>query len=148
MIVKTTHSQEYLCRYFILKTKWQRIYLHRIESSDAGPCMHNHPWWFLSIILRGGCTEHVPHDIFNRRPGQFTYLPVGILHHQELSKPAWSILIGGPVTRAWGFMTPSGWRLFERHNKSQKTAVTVAPKILNPELGNRRGKNSLQWDRP
>jgi hypothetical protein len=127
MIVKTPDGQEYLRRYFILETKWLRIYLHRIGSSDADPCMHDHPWWFLSIILRGGYTEHTPHGVFNRRPGQFIYHPVGWLHRVELSKPAWTILIGGPVKRVWGFMTPSGWQSFEDRHRSQEAAGTVPP---------------------
>ncbi len=53
MIVKQPDGQEYLRRYFILETKWLRIYLHRIGGSDVEPHMHDHPWRFVSIILVG-----------------------------------------------------------------------------------------------
>lgn len=127
MISRTPDGQEYLRRYFILESKWLRIYLHRIGASDADPCMHDHPWWFVSIILRGGYLEHTPRGILRRRPGNVAYHPLGWLHRLELSAPAWTLLIGGPVERQWGFMTPSGWQSFEDYNRSKQDAEAAKP---------------------
>ena len=127
LIVRTPDGQEYLRRYFILETKWLRIYLHRIGGSDVDPCMHDHPWSFVSIILRGGYLEHTPHGVFNRRPGGITYYPQGWLHRLELSGPAWTILIGGAVKRMWGFMTPTGWQSYEDYDRSKAAALAAKP---------------------
>ena len=50
-------GQPYLRRYYILKTRWFRIYLHEILRSDEDRDCHDHPWNFTSIILKGGYWE-------------------------------------------------------------------------------------------
>jgi hypothetical protein len=129
MISTTPDGREYLRRYFIFEALWFRIYLHKISLSDADPCMHDHPWRFVSIILRGGYTEHTPKGTFKRRPGRAIYHPVPWLHRLELKKPAWTILIGGKVKREWGFMTPSGWQSFQEYNKKKDEAEAEAKRL-------------------
>lgn len=124
-ISRTPEGEEYLRRYHIFESKWFRIYLHKISLSDADPCMHDHPWWFISFILRGGYTEHTPKGTFQRRPGNVLYNPIPWLHRLELKKPAWTLLIGGPVSRVWGFMTPNGWMPFDEYNKQKDLAATA-----------------------
>jgi hypothetical protein len=120
MISTTPEGEEYLRRYFIAETKWFRIYLHKISRSDADPCMHDHPWRFISIILRGGYREHTPMGSFDRKPGQVLYNPIPWLHRLELHKPAWTIVIAGKVKRVWGFMTPTGWEPFDVYNQKRQ----------------------------
>jgi hypothetical protein len=126
LIVRNPDGQEYLRRYFLLETKWLRVYLHRIGGSDVEPCMHDHPWRFVSFILRGGYIEHTPDGVFKRRAGNMTYYPDGWLHRLELTKPAWTLLIGGKDKRVWGFMTPTGWKSFEDYNRDKETAARAA----------------------
>lgn len=49
-----------MIRYKLLHTPWFGLYFHRIMRSDMGRHFHDHPWSFLSLILRGGYTEHTP----------------------------------------------------------------------------------------
>ena len=37
--------------------KWFGVYLHRMDAPDPGVHLHNHPWQFASLILKGGYTE-------------------------------------------------------------------------------------------
>jgi len=120
MISTTPDGEEYLRRYFIFEHEKFRIYLHKISRSDADPCMHDHPWRFVSIILRGGYLEHTPKGSFRRKVGRIIYHPIPWLHRLELVKPAWTILIGGSVKRMWGFMTPTGWEPFEEYNRKRQ----------------------------
>ncbi len=60
-IIKRRNDQPYLIRWTILgfgiDSSWFSIKLHNILISDE-ECLHNHPWAFISIILKGSYTEH------------------------------------------------------------------------------------------
>lgn len=60
-IIKRRNDQPYLIRWTILgfgiDSSWFSIKLHNILISDE-ECLHNHPWAFISIILKGGYREH------------------------------------------------------------------------------------------
>jgi hypothetical protein len=133
MISTTPDGREYLRRYFIYESPRFRVYLHKISLSDADPCMHDHPWRFLSIILRGGYREHTPKGVFDRKPGRIIYHPLVWLHRLELKKPAWTILIGGAVKREWGFMTPTGWVHFQEYARQRQLEEAAAKRATEDQ---------------
>jgi hypothetical protein len=53
---------DYLVRLRIVQTPWFGIYLHDIHEDDGDRDPHNHPWSFLSFVLRGYYTERVYPD--------------------------------------------------------------------------------------
>lgn len=61
-IIKRRNNQPYLIRWTILglgiDSSWFSIKVHNILMSDE-ECLHNHPWAFISIILKQGYREHV-----------------------------------------------------------------------------------------
>lgn len=50
---------DYLVRLRMVQTPWCGVYLHDIHKDDGDRSPHNHPWSFLSIVLRGRYTERV-----------------------------------------------------------------------------------------
>lgn len=58
-IIKRDDGKPYLIRYRIFSSRWLKIRLHHILLSDYD-CVHDHPWDFISIILKGGYWEHTP----------------------------------------------------------------------------------------
>lgn len=50
---------KFLLRYTILKINKLHVRLHRIISADGTPYLHNHPFNYISIILKGGYTEQL-----------------------------------------------------------------------------------------
>ena len=46
----------YLMRRYLIKTRLFQIVIHNILQSD-NDCLHDHPWNFVSIILKGGYWE-------------------------------------------------------------------------------------------
>lgn len=36
---------------------WFGVFVHRMDAADPGIDLHDHPWWFGSLILWGGYTE-------------------------------------------------------------------------------------------
>lgn len=115
MTVKTPEGEPYLKRYYLLRTRWMEIYIHHLFRSDPDTDMHDHPWWFISLILWGGYIEHMPHGSFKRRAPALLYRPIGSPHRLELSRPAWTFVIVGPVRRTWGFVTSKGWVSHTEH---------------------------------
>lgn len=77
------HLCDYLHRWTIFTAGKLHIRLHHILSADGTPFLHSHPFWYVSIIYRGGYTEqvllnnvltvvtHVAPTIIIRRPTTF-----------------------------------------------------------------------------
>src|SRR5882757_10670128 len=55
-IIYREDGKPYLKRFYILRTPWVRIRVHHIMLSDYD-CLHDHPWNFVSIILKGSYVE-------------------------------------------------------------------------------------------
>lgn len=51
------HLPGYLHRWTILKFKSLHFRIHYVLSEDKTPFLHNHPFFYLSIILSGGYSE-------------------------------------------------------------------------------------------
>ncbi len=102
----------YLLRWWIIpRNPVFNIYLHKIIRSDDDRALHDHPWWNVSILLRGGYREITPVAIYKRKPGSIVARFGKALHRLEVDygTPAWSLFITGPRFRTWGFACPKGW---------------------------------------
>lgn len=66
-IVKTVDGVQtlYLRRYYLLETRWGNIFLHNICRSDDDPDPHDHPWNFLTVLLRGSYIDEA-HDFVSK----------------------------------------------------------------------------------
>lgn len=118
----------YLLRWFVIpRNKVFNVYLHCILRSDDDRALHDHPWWNLSIILRGSYREITPD--FSLAPTPYVrvsdlptcerILRAGSMklrapktsHRLEVvDGPVWTLFITGPRLRAWGFHCPQGWK--------------------------------------
>lgn len=106
-------GENYLRRWWIIpRNRFFNIYLHEINKSDDDRALHDHPWWNLSIVLKGGYHEVTPKGMFERKAGQFILRTGKSLHRLVIrdGKPAVTLFITGPRYRQWGFACPKGWR--------------------------------------
>lgn len=118
------------------------IKVHKFVRSDDS-CHHDHPWWFISMVLRGhyyDVTEvpplsecHLPTTRSKKKSaGQIMFRKALHAHRVELDwyidrngmnyKPCWTLVINGRDQREWGFMTRTGWiewKKFFNRDKSQ-----------------------------
>jgi len=110
-------NHNYLKRWFVIpRNRFFNIYLHCFTGSDYDRALHDHPWWSLSILMKGELIEHT----FNAKKTIPRWLPIirsaKRAHRIELVRgPAWTIFITGPKIRPWGFYSKAGWlpwRLF------------------------------------
>ena len=110
---------DYMHRYYLfLKDRICfpfNVTLHKIVRSDD-PIMHDHPWAYITIILKGGYWEHTP--VFNndgkiltefqtwRGPGSIIKRSATAMHWLELDmgKPATTLFFMGKQEREWGFL--------------------------------------------
>lgn len=104
----------YMRRWKLVDRSFFGVRLHNILRSDSDRELHDHPFTFLSIILRGGYFEHTADG---RRtwygPGSVVVRSGEALHRLELPRPAWTLVLRGPNRRTWGYLTPTGWRAWD-----------------------------------
>lgn len=108
----------YLRRWWLIpRNPWFNIYLHQFLRDDDDRALHDHPWVWCSIILRGryiehtihagGIHRHVEYQTGTVRVNRPTFAHRLALHPGE---SAWTLFITGPRVREWGFHCPSaGW---------------------------------------
>jgi len=92
-------------RLIVRKDSHGSIYVHRWHRSDPED-FHDHPWDFVSLILKGGYYETRPDGRVWRSPGSIVFRNATDRHRVEVDKnfpfPI-SMIITGPIIREWGF---------------------------------------------
>lgn len=120
LIPDRSTGEDYLHRYYLfLKDRtWFpfNVTLHKIVRSDDA-IMHDHPWGYMTIVLKGGYWEHTP--LFTkegkmfaefqtwRGPGSIIRRKAGEYHWLELDEsvgPATTLFFMGRQQRDWGFL--------------------------------------------
>jgi len=111
-------QRPYLERYYLLlreRPDWFpcNLFLHHIRASDVEE-LHDHPWPWASLVLRGGYWEYTPTGKHWRRPFSFLARSATSLHRIELDPeraggPTWTLFLVGPRVREWGFVANGRW---------------------------------------
>jgi len=146
IVIKREDGVPYLIRRsFLTLGKWFSIKYHQILQSDS-VCNHDHPWGFLTIILKGGYYEYTPVEQNDsgrwvkretgvdgkelvcrfHKPGSIMYRPATWEHRLVLPKdengnpiPAHTLVFTFRVVRDWGFFTKNGWMFWRKYNPLQ-----------------------------
>jgi hypothetical protein len=99
----------YLWRLYLICTPWFGVMLHRIFREDNQRDLHDHPWNFLSIILRGWYSES-----FQRQGEEHVGFAIRRLWNWKRAEdrhsirivgraPTWTLVFTGRRRRTWGF---------------------------------------------
>lgn len=116
----------YLNRWWVIpRNRFFNVYLHQFLRDDDDRALHDHPWIWCSLLLRGGYTEHTiraggVHQRRDRHAPSVKFSLPSRAHRVELFKAGfpdrewpvscWTLFITGPVVRQWGFHCPErGW---------------------------------------
>ena len=135
IIMDRNNDEPYLERYYIfLKDRsWFpfNVFIHKFLKSDPDD-VHDHPWPYATLILKGGYNEWVPvfdHDgkkinevCHWRGPGHFRISSANSYHRIELVQgiTPWTMFMPGPQRRVWGFLVNNQWIPNEQYLESKK----------------------------
>lgn len=111
--------------------------VHHIARADADRHLHDHPWNFVSVVLKGGYVEARPtsldpdfeHEsraerctLTERRAGSVAFRRATDRHRIVSVQPdTWTLFITGPKLHTWGFFTPHGkeyWWLYQSNHEA------------------------------
>lgn len=136
IVMDRVENQPYLERYYLFLRERNRfpfnIFLHKFLKSDPDD-VHDHPWPFLTVILRGGYWEWTPQfDAQGRKtgeiacwygPGSVRWASANQYHRVELDPnvTCWTLFMPGPKQRDWGFLVRNQWVQWEEYLKQRKS---------------------------
>ena len=124
IVMDRVNHEPYLERYYVFLRDRKHfpfnVFLHKFLKSDPDD-VHDHPWPYATLILKGGYWEWVPQ--FNskgekiseiakwRGPGHFRFCSATSYHRIELdpSVTCWTLFMPGPQKREWGFLVNNKW---------------------------------------
>lgn len=88
--------------HLIPHNRWCDVYLHKILRDDDCPELHRHPWWNISILLRGSYREFTadrPPKLW--REGSIIFRRAAMRHRLEVVRgPVWTVFVTGPKQRS------------------------------------------------
>jgi len=124
IVMDRIDQEPYLERYYVFfrDRKWFpfNVFVHRFLKSDPDD-VHDHPWPYATLILRGGYWEWTPNfDSRGRKisetrhwrgPGHFRFCRANSYHRIELAQDieCWTLFMPGPQRREWGFLVDDKW---------------------------------------
>ena len=136
IVMDRVENEPYLERYYLFLRERNRfpfnVFLHKFLKSDPDD-VHDHPWPYATLILKGGYWEWIPHfDTVGRKigeyqvwrgPGHFRVSKANSFHRIELDPDitAWTLFMPGPKQRDWGFMVKNKWVQWEQYLKQRKS---------------------------
>ena len=104
----------YLLRWFVIpKNPVLNIYLHQMLTSDDARELHDHPWYSVSVCLKGRYFEQTPGDSVGEVKCGAVIFRKATHAHRILIFPgerATTLFITFPKIREWGFYCQRGWR--------------------------------------
>ena len=137
IVMDRVENEPYLERYYLFLRERERfpfnVFLHKFLKSDPDD-VHDHPWPYATLILKGGYWEWIPHfDTVGRKtgeyqvwrgPGHFRVSKANSFHRIELDPDitAWTLFMPGPKQRDWGFLVKNQWIQWEQYLKQRKSA--------------------------
>lgn len=137
LIYDRVDGELYLTRYYLFlkeRTKFPfNVFLHKFHKSDD-IVLHDHPWSFFTLILKGGYWEWRPQ--FNKEgqktgeiakwcgPGSFRWAKASQYHRVELDPDVtcWTLFCPGPKQRDWGFLVRNKWVQWEQYLAQRRTS--------------------------
>jgi hypothetical protein len=124
VIMDRQSNEPLLERYYVFLKDRKRfpfnVFIHKFLKSDPDD-VHDHPWPYATLILRGGYYEWIPNfDSQGRKfsetrkwrgPGHFRICGANSYHRIELDPnvTCWSMFMPGPQQRQWGFLVNNKW---------------------------------------
>lgn len=140
MRLRRADGRVYLDRWGIEHKRIGGVFLHKMSAPDPGIDLHDHPWWFASLILWGGYSEErcmtrlAPRiaQIYESRGMEkrgrkvrrrwLTIKTLGLDECHRITElcrqTCWTLVLHGPTRRKWGFYLPTGWMHWQEYDRT------------------------------
>jgi hypothetical protein len=133
IIMDRTCDEPLLTRYYLFLKDRKRfpfnVFLHKFHKGDPGD-VHDHPWPYATLILKGGYYEWIPQFVEGvkigefrkwRGPGHFRICSANSYHRIEKHPDvtAWTLFMPGPHQQDWGFLVNNKWIHNEQYLKEK-----------------------------
>lgn len=117
--------QPYMDRVYLWRCKWFSIRFHKLLMSDMDRDLHDHPWNWVTFMVKGAYYETTENCVKRVRAGMVNGHKAETPHKLTLISPeVWTIFITGGKFREWGFHTESGWVHWQDYlNTGKETMV-------------------------
>jgi hypothetical protein len=129
----------YLTRWRLIQTPWFGIYLHRFDGPDPRTTLHDHPWNFTSLVLRGGYIQRRldPHTRLVDEASRIRWINRLRAHDAHaivrlLRVPTWTLMLVGRRVRLWGYVEKHDdragwtWTPFHLHTHNDEFLAAMA----------------------
>ena len=139
VIMDRVNDEPYLERYYVFLRDRNRfpfnVFVHKFLKSDPDD-VHDHPWPFVTIILRGGYWEWRPQfDGQGRKTGEIArwcgagsvrWAGANTYHRIELDPTVtcWTLFMPGRKCRDWGFLVRNQWVQWQEYLAQRKSQQT------------------------
>lgn len=98
-------------RRWVLSAGFFSLRVHHFYRSDDKRATHDHPFWFLTLILKGGYVDITYNERGEAqcqfmRPGRIALRPANHKHSVVVGQGyggCWTFVLTGPSKRKWGF---------------------------------------------
>jgi hypothetical protein len=137
IVMDRESNEPYLERYYVFLKDRKifpfNVFIHKFLKSDPDD-VHDHPWPYATLILKGGYYEWLPQFDHNgckiaeicvwRGPGHFRVCSANSFHRIELDPDVecWTMFMPGPQKREWGFLVNNNWIQHEKYLESRAKA--------------------------
>ncbi len=129
-------ERNYLTRWRLVQTPWFGIYLHRMDGPDSRPTLHDHPWPFVSFVLRGGYDEVQKYTLpTGRAVNRVNVKRATDLHYiwRLHRDPTWTLMLVGRRRRDWGYVDRDGtWTRYDLHPHAVEFDAAMAVRKASP----------------
>lgn len=119
--IKSKTGVVHFKRYRLLNLYFFKICLHFIYERDKDDYLHDHPWNYIIIPLKGSYKEKTVNGINIIKFGQIHFKRAEHLHAiNEIISPTITLAILGRSKRVWGYQTDNGWVNHIEYRKNKK----------------------------
>ena len=130
MEIKSKDGVLHFRRWQILKTSWFSIYFHGIYRKDDDKHLHDHPWNYISIILKGSFFEVYQHEggeqtIKCLNAISFIKRKATTFHKiYTLNTPAvYTLFITGKEHKEWGYLVNDKFIQHSEYREKKKSGA-------------------------
>jgi hypothetical protein len=84
--------------------------VHHWTGPDDDRAHHDHPWPFITLVIKGDYDDHSPAGIDRLHAGSVRFRRAEYKHYVIPAPEAWTVLVTGPKVRSWGFWKDGKFR--------------------------------------